>query len=301
MNESEMILKICQRYGLRIQNVLALGNICKNVFKVLDRRQELLVLKIGFTQETIAEIKRNCIGYTKMDDCGLEFFKPKIVSHEETKDYELILMEYCGEDFMTQVKKADNPLNLYIELSLLIENVYRQSLKKGVDGKNMIDLVINKSKEQYEKYICKYFDEKKTLIGKIDRIKSAINFDEIRYYCFSNWDFTPEDTYLTAKGVKYSDPHEDIFGIPIIDLACFSGVALAHDLPASKEGYVAIKEFATKSVAEILSIGEAEANQLFFLGRFLQCLLSARFRIDSDIEQAEYFFLESKISLEKII
>src|SRR5690606_2653353 len=86
----------------------------------------------------------------------------------------------------------------------------------------------------------------------------------------------------------YPDPKYDIRGNPIIDLACFSGVARdIMKLPASDEGYDLLFDFATGEVAGMLNLSEESAEKIFNLGRALQCAHGSRFRVESEPTRAK--------------
>lgn len=112
---------------------------------------------------------------------------------------------------------------------------------------------------------------------------SRLNSIQVRSLCFSSFDFTPEDVFVSEAAIKYADPVTSVVGIPIIDLACFSGVARdAYQLPGSAEGHDILYSYAIEHVSSILGINSTEAIRIWHFGRALQCALSARFRIDSD-------------------
>ncbi len=154
---------------------------------------------------------------------------------------------------------------------------------------------------QYEKYIYMHLDKERTLAGKLASLKSSIDINKIEFCCFSSWDFVPENTFLMPEGLKYIDPHEDVTGVPIIDMACFAGLIRLYNLPMADKGYAMLQEFALTKIPLILDIPEELACKLFFLGKVLQSFLSTRFRIDSNPKQAQEIFLEGKTYLEKII
>jgi len=298
----ELVDRICQEHGLVIQERFTLGNICEGVYRVIDKTGAVLVLKIGNTQRSIAEIVKNSIGYKRLQEEGLGWFIPKIILLEIKNEFAVILMEYCGEDFLTQIKKSNNPIQLYNNLIIELEKVYHQSRQKSEKGNKMVLSVIDKINEQYKKYIYGRLDNGKLLGSKLQRIDAFIDeINSIKFCCFSNWDFTPDDVYLTPAGLKYSDPHEEVLGIPIIDMACFAGVVKAHHLPEANKGYKIIEKFATDKIPAILSIPQKSAYKLFCLGRLLQCFLSIRFRIDTKPRQAKSLFVEAQRCLEKII
>lgn len=182
-----------------------------------------------------------------------------------------------------------------------LEKVYKQSLQQSNNGKEMIEAVLDKIVEQYKEYLQQPLDPTSSLLDRLEFLKRFFPVDEIKFCCFSNWDFTPEDTYLLDGGLKYSDPHAEVLGIPIVDMACFAGVLIAYELFSAEKGYNLLQEFAMNRVSPILSIPKPLARRLFSLGRVLQCFLSARFRMNSNPDQAQKLFREAKKHLEKTI
>ena len=308
-NFQEILQKLCRDYGLVIQERLvlepnssgvyaALNN--DGVYRVLDSQGRSLVLKVAITKNSIAEIARNRKGYKKLEECGLKWFIPQILFTKVDENFAVMLMEYCGENFLNQIRKAENPLGFYAYLIDELTKVYTQSKQKGKEGEQMISSVIAMIKELYEGHISAHLDKSRFLAERVARIESCIDLSHLDFCCFSSWDFTPENIFLTPNGLKYIDPHENVLGIPIIDMACFAGLIKVYDLPQSKEGYSMLREFALTKILSILNIPEKLAYKLFFLGRVLQCFLSAKFRVNSNLNQARKIFLEGKMFLEKI-
>ena len=298
----KIIEDICFRYDLNIQEQFLLGNICKTIFRVINKDSRELVLKVGNTEQTINEIVQNKIGYERLQQQGLQWFIPEILAVEISENnFAFMLMEYCGPDILTQLKKSSDPICIYNQLITQLEKVYGQSLQQSSNGKEMIEVILDKVVEQYEKYIQKPLDPMNSLSNQLQLLRRSFPVNEIKFCCFSNWDFTPEDTYLLNGGLKYSDPHAEVLGIPIIDMACFAGVLIAYEISSVVEGYNLIQKFAINRIPHILSISKPLACRLFSLGRVLQCFLSARFRMDSNPSQAQKLFCEAKNHLEKVI
>jgi len=102
--------------------------------------------------------------------------------------------------------------------------------------------------------------------------------------------------------LRYADPLPNLLGIPVIDLACFAGVARdAYHLPGSRLGYMVLRKLALWEVPKIIGLGSEECARLFFFGRALQCSLSSRFRIEKDFLAAEKFYRKSKFFLGKFL
>jgi len=291
----DIIEEICRKRGLQVIDWFKAGNICDAVCKVQDENSNIFVLKAGSEPRSIAEIRRNYYGYTNIAAAGLSWFVPEIEAASINPESAYILMEYCGDNLVEQSRSEDDPEGLYLQLMGGLLEVYKASLKKGPEGKIAVSTIVDKVIEQYEMHIYMRLDRERTIDKDLMQIRESLEDIDLSSCCFSNWDFTPEDVYLTPSGLKYSDPHEDVFGIPIIDLACFAGVARdAYHLPGSEEGYQLLKDFALLTVSRILSIDSHTAQRLFSLGRFLQCLLSVRFRIETEPEKAKVLFDKSR-------
>jgi len=308
MKDSSSILKtLCTDRGIRIVErfghggdvYVALNN--DGVYKVVDADGRILVLKLALSRNSIAEIQMNRTGYRKLREAGLGWFIPEIVSIEVQEGFAFIFMEYCGEDFLTAVKKSSSPTELYIKLLVELKKVYRASRHDGEEGKKMVASVMKMVIEQYERYLSQCFGRDQVVSDQLAQIESVIRAEILPSYCFSSWDFTPENMFLNSAGLKYVDPHEDVMGIPIIDLACFSGLLIFYDVPESEKGYELFEKFALTDVPPILSIPERSAERLFLLGRILQCFLSSRYRIDSNPEKAHKIFRDSLAYLNKCV
>jgi len=166
-------------------------------------------------------------------------------------------------------------------------------------GGEMINSIINLTIDHYERYLYMYLDKERNLASRLMKLRFSIRTEGLKFCCFSSWDFVPENICLTALGLKYIDPRKDIIGIPIVDLACFAGLIRLYDLPEATKGYQMFKEFALTRIPSILDIPEGLPPKIFFLGRVLQCFLSARFRITNKPEQARQIFSEGQAYLEK--
>ncbi len=296
----EYLLMICNKYRLKVEKVLTGGNICNAVYKVQQEDGSPLVLKIGTTERTIAEIQMNIAGYQKLKNMGLNKFIPTIIGSQVSKDSAFVLLEYCGPNFITLLRQAQKPIQLFRRLITEMQTIYFESLRVSEDSKRMIISVANKVIEQYERYLNP-LDLNKAL-PQLRKLLNFLNSLNLRFSCFSSWDFTPEDIYLTPQGIKYGDPHEDVLGIPIIDLACFGGVVRdAYKAPGTIEGYKLLYDFAMGQVASLLEVSNEIAKKVFFLGRVLQCFLSARFRMEKEPTQALALFNQGKKYLDKIV
>lgn len=209
-------------------------------------------------------------------------------------------MEYLGPNFLYQATHSENSLALYLSLMNSLGKVYLTSLRESKDGQNAIKVLIEKTMNAYEKYVCQNVDSDRELFHTLQHLCLSIDLSSINYCCFSNWDFTPEDVYLTDNGVRYSDPLDAVFGIPIIDMACFGGLVKLYNLPDSDKGYEEFRKFAVGKVADILHIPKGQAEKIFCLGRIFQCFMSIRFRFETNPKQAVALFQEAKNMIEML-
>jgi hypothetical protein len=268
------------------------------VYKV-TRGDEECVLKVGLTEESVAEIQKNIRGYELLRNQGLNFFIPKVYASGIENDSIFILMEYCGDCFSGKIQQENSPEKLYEKLINDLLFVY-SSTKTAVHKQSIsLEQVQKVIVDQYKRYLSSPFDPGEVILPQLasvlDMIKLGNCFD-----CFASWDFTPQNVFIPNGQVKYVDPNDQVVGIPIIDLACFAGVI--HDvelLPAKEIGYELLQN-SVLSVATILEIPENKAMQIFYLGRVLQSFLSSRFRIVSNPTKALWFFNQGVKYLEKI-
>lgn len=282
---------ICAREGLVLNAQLTLGNVCDLVFRVHRADGSSAILKVGTDQVSKDEIAKNLSGYRDMDTLGVSQLAPRIFSTQTTGDTHYILMEDCGDDFYTQVKKSDAPESLYVTLAAVMEKVYKRTLQPNNGGQYMIRAVIARVGEQYTNYLQKTFDPARLIAAQLAQLVPTFETIVLARACFANWDFTPEDVYLQGDQVRYSDPQAMSLGLPIIDLACFAGVARdAYHLPGNDKGYAHLERLATRRVARLFGITRQAGEKYFALGRLLQSFLSARVRIQSDPVQARTLY-----------
>lgn len=296
----DSIESVCSKYSLVITEVFTAGHVCPAVYKARDRYGKLVVIKVGDDTATIQEIAKNLEGYEMLKKIGLGYVCPDIYLAEVMSESALIIMEYCGKDFYISLETSENPEALFRELVSQLENVYRSSRRVGSPTKNIRE-VLAKILEQYEKYLAIVFDRGRKIQPLLQILSSRINSEVFGFSCFSSWDFTPRNVFLTKSGLKYIDSNDNILGIPIIDLACFAGVVRdVHLLPGSIDGYDLLEKLAVEQVADILEIDPAQSLRLFYLGRVLQLFLGARFRIKTDSVLAEKFYEDAVGFLKKI-
>ncbi|MDO8557548.1 MAG: hypothetical protein Q7R98_03775 [Candidatus Jorgensenbacteria bacterium] len=260
---------------------LTLGNIVDTVFHATDG-EKALVVKIGLSERAAEEVRLNQKGYDALRGIGATRLLPDPLFSIEYAGVPIVVMEDCGLDFYHAVQIARDPVILYSQLVETMNSIYHET--RCVSSEN---LYLNSLRLRLEKeYDVRFRD-------RVDRalVHKLHDYDfrrfKLPFICFSSFDFTPEDVFVSAQRVRYVDPLPEVLGIPAVDLACFAGVALdAYGLPGAKEGYKLLADFAVRELPKILSMNEEESCRLFCLGRALQCALSARFRLISNPQKA---------------
>lgn len=284
----EVSRSLANSFDIILGDQLTLGNICKSVFRA-RRGDNHLVVKIGFTDIEKREIEFNRQGYEKMREIGASNLIPSPLEFISIGEVSLIVMQDCGLDFWHAVHEANDPARLYRRLTEELTAVYRQTLHSSDEAVAVLNSLKQRLIEQYLNYLFPVFGQRKDLLRSLE----AASMDSYRpgYICFSSFDFTPEDVFLTQEGLKFADPLPDVVGIPVIDMACFSGVCRdAYELLGAREGYNILHRFAVSIVPDIISLDRAKAKKLFAFGRALQCVLSARFRINREQVKARALF-----------
>lgn len=297
----EITSALCRKLDLRVIEALTAGNICDAVYRVATRESTLKILKVGNTPRTMTEIHNNLVGYAKIQRLGLPHFIPDIYSSRDFESFAYILMEDCGLDFVARTRTESDPINLYLQLVTAMKSIYHKTMHPSQCAKESVLRVATKARGQYLTYLS-HFDPDGIMRDPLDRMIGWAQHLHAPLATFSSWDFTPEDVYLTADGVKYADPHEDVVGVPIIDLACFGGVVRdAYELPGAIEGYQLLHKLALEYVGPLLEISREDAERIFNMGRVLQCFLSARFRRESDPDKAKHLFSQGERILAQVV
>ena len=295
-----LIKDICRKHSLSVTEVFTAGHVCPAVYKAQDRYGKPVVVKVGNNTATIQEIAKNLEGYKMLKKIGLDCICPNIYFAEVRQESALIVMEYCGKDLHSTLEISLNPETVFHELVSQLKNVYKSSVRTESPVKS-IQMVLSKILEQYDMYLATVFDRSYQLQSVLDVLPSRINIEAFRLSCFSSWDFTPRNVFLTKNGLKYIDCNDNVMGIPIIDLACFAGVVKdIHSFPGSIDGYDFLANFAVDEIADMLEIDPVQSLRLFYLGRLLQLFLGARFRINTDPILAKKFYENAVEFLKKI-
>lgn len=267
---------VCDRTGLD------LGNVCKTVYQARNG-DERLVVKLGIGRRAAQEIAKNCLGYQELRQIGAEDLLPRRLEYHEAHGVAFFIMSDCGPDFVRATRTANDPDSMYTALVTQMSAVYDNTKHAVLNPLVPIHAARDNVVRQCITHLSAFVDPR-----RVEQMR-VCSFSEITtgQTCFSSFDFTPEDVFLTPHGVKYVDPIPGQLGIPVLDLACFAGVARdAYALPGSTQGYEVLRKFALQEVPALLHVCRVDAERLFVLGRALQCALSARFRLSTDVERA---------------
>ena len=290
-----VMTELSRRHGITCGPSLGLGNVVQTVFRARQGSQKLVV-KIGVSPRAKKEIAMNWTGYQNMRNIGAQKLLPEPLQRIHIKGTPVIVMGDCGKDFWHAVQRTKNPGRLYRYLISQMMPIYESTL--CVPEKIYFKSLQNRLLHQYQEHLKNLVDAK--LVERLK--KSSLNGFKPVSMCFASFDFTPEDVFVSRKQIKYADPLEDVIGIPIIDLACFAGVARdVYGLPGSKKGYRVLESAALNRLPLVLGLSKKEAKRLFVFGRALQSALSARFRITTDTVAAAKHVRQSQMFLKMFL
>lgn len=268
----------------------------KNALVFRARRgRDRLVIKIGLNPTAAKEIEENMLGYHEMFKLGIGGIAPPNLVMRRISSYPIIIMTDLGSTFNNAILKHSNPLGLFQILMRELQRIYEKTVTRGRRrgrSYHFLEEMVKCLRRQYFVHLlpAKLVTEKELELLE----KLRIGDWEVGISCFGVWDFTPEDVFIKGEKLYYIDPPRRILGIPIIDIACFAGVAKdVYNLPSSDNGYKLLHSFAISNVANLLGLSETQAEKIFILGRSIQCSLSARFRINENSEIANSFARQS--------
>lgn len=299
MNKDEEIVSILGKLegmGISCGDVLSLGHVVSTIFTATQDGKKLVV-KIGLSERAAREVRMNRDSYEKMRDIGALSLLPDPNYYIEIDGVPIIIMEHCGLDFWHAVHKSSHPEDLYQSLIDGISDVYSDTSFESKNNDHYFGYLKELLTNQYQNHLNPFIEP------EIMQMASDISFENINVQrlCFSSFDFTPEDVFVSSDGVRYADPIGEVIGVPIVDLACFAGVARdAHSLPGSNTGYKLLKDFAMTTVSTIVGIERNQALYFWNFGRALQSALSSRFRLDEDMGLAMKFLETSKGYLKRL-
>ena len=230
----------------------------------VENTSELVVVKFGFTEIQRKEIGMNIRAYRLLSRMGLSDHHPVVIDLGETDYCNYMILSYLGENFERRIKGSEDPLEDYRSFLKGLHIIYRKSLlPDSGEARTSVFNIHRMIVEIYEQEIAPFYDETKRLQGQIYLLEQRIMAMKLRYMCFSNWDFTPDDTYLVDRKVMFSDLHDNVYGVPIIELACFSGLLKLIEAPDAESGQKLFEDFALNEVAGMLRISERDENLIF--------------------------------------
>ena len=250
------------------------------MFEVGTCDGRVLILKVGETPLGVEEIRKNCAGYAAIRELGLGRLIPEISSWSVGEREAFILMEHCGNDFVTESRRLSDPEAMYRQLVDLLRDVYQYSIAMRRRGGGRTVLVAKQRiATLYSQQLGPVLDRQGHHAPLIERVqKVAIEAGPLS--CFASWEFAPRNVFLSDGRLKFADPNWVVTGLPIIELAMFAGMARDNmHLPGSDLGYQVIEDFAVCELSELLRIEHRDAQKTFWIGRALQCLLGARNRL----------------------
>ncbi len=276
-----MISEFVASNDLSVIEQITSGHRCGHIYRVRNRSGQLLVLKAAEDVEGKEEIRRNLEGYKKLKILGLDYFIPYIVSSSVSEEGGHILMEDCGNDLAALLRGGQIDPSTYNSFESELLKIYAKSLRDGIDPSGHINFQIETAKNLYRDFFKAHFGSSE-LNGAVETLHSLMPQQTTRF-CFASWDFMPGNIFFSGVGMKFADPTESVTGIPIIDLACFSGsLGDVYRYAGAKEWYENLKKFSLGPVAEMLCLSRKEAEQIYLLGRLVQTLLSLRATIQQD-------------------
>lgn len=270
------------------------GHKCKTVFRA-NKLGQSLVVKIGLTSEAKREVLMNQEGYRGIREIGADKYLPHPCIIAKFRGVPILIMENCGENFFEMIKRANVPGTAYDNLAGELMCLYRATSRSDWHEKIIENLLLigTELEKQFRRHLS-FFEPFATSEHLFESIKRRFSLISVSSGCFACWDFTPEDIFLAPDGLKIIDPPGIVFGLPIVDLACFAGVARdVYGLPGAEHGYRRLYKL-SREVGAMLGISSADSKMLFNLGRALQCSLSSRFQIAKDPARAKKFFLMAK-------
>ncbi len=281
--EREMIIHTVPGLAARTGEIRTFGHVVKSIFPASYQGKDVVV-KAAQSDEEKMEVRKNILGYERMRKMGLHSIVPDHLLFDVQGNLVLIL-EDCGRPFLETVKESSEPDVMYEQLLDQLRGIWRVTKEKAPsDHFLVLDRLVAILLNFGDRFLSGLVQE-----NEYWEALRTLSFRKmyIPFVCFSDYDFTPDDTFLSCGKLKYVDPNAEVLGIPIIDLACFSGVCLVHNLPRAPEQLLQYREVAIREVSLLLEIEKEDAEKIYALGRLLQSTLSACVRAESEREKAE--------------
>lgn len=306
MTKKQILAEILERlknlYGIVCSDEeIKPGHMCETIFRA-RKNNRAVVVKIGLTRQAKKEVLMNKKGYDKIRKIGAVDYLPEPCEFVEIKDIPILIMGDCGENLFSLLQNSDEPNKIFDQLASELAHLYqitRQDDKFQEGEKNLLN-AYDVLEEQFKNHLCIY-EPFSSNQSSLKSLRQKLLRIPITFGCFACWDFTPEDMFLTPAGLKIIDPPEHLFGLPIVDLACFAGVSRdVYKLPGAEYGYKLLRRLAYET-GQLLKLDKQTVNFLFNFGRALQCSLSSRYRINKEVELSKKFFHMAKKFLAKCL
>jgi len=285
----------------RLVTIFTDGHKVGEVFH-LRRGDEQIVLKVGQNPSEEDEIYENQAVHAFMVAMGIGWFHPNVITYQPGDGCSYLVVEYAGVPFVRGIESCRSKRLYYYTLLATLKNAYAESaMHGGGPAQQQLLFVVQKCITQLQQHLSDLSDSE-LLVRQLMQVSGWIKTSSFPVSTFSQWDFTPEDTYLGEDGCwRVNDLRTPVRGLPIIDLATFTGTCLAHDLSLSDWAFEVYREAAQNEVADICEINSETALRVFNLGRILQLLLSTRFRRASDPGQADRLYREATMLIGQVV
>lgn len=288
----DYLQQVCHANNLQVIEKYGLGHVSGGVALVSSSQKRLLVIKTADSPRRVNELCMNWTGFLKLQRLGIGSFTPTIIqanfSPELSRGY--LLMEYAGENFLSQVRAHEDPRLLYQQLAHELVRVYENSRRSySVDlTRQFMMIQFGKVIDKISKYLRPYQSlQSHRRLNQIQRFIRRAPYP--RTLCYSDMLMSPDDVYLTATGVQHSDLPNYVLGLPAVDLGCFASTArYEYRLPGSEQGFGILHKMAVTTLCDSLDMRVEVAESVFHLGVGIQCVLAAK-SARTDGDKARYF------------
>jgi len=276
MNVKEILKSLEEKYSLTNRRPLLGGHQSNHLYAYSSPELGEVVVKFGNEDE----MSENIRGYAEIRNIGMTQILPNPLKLDRIGDSTVLIMENLGQTFGQRARQEKDLPRLYGKLLRGAEDIYTRTARDTTERGFEIPIYFNLLKELLDETAGQCLegviseDEKRFIQG----IEIKNDFPK---YCFSVFDFTPDNVFVNNGVFKFIDPKGIVRGVPVIDLAAFAGCARdANNLPGSQEGYRAIREFSRGYLRGLLELTEEKEDRLWNYGRGIQMLLGARFRME---------------------
>lgn len=264
---------------------------------VVVRRGRLEVLKIGKDDISAGstinaklhlsnEVDRNIEGYRQMKEIGASDLVP---------DYDLfkidhltfLLMEHLGDNL--EVIMRSDPAggqHLLGVLSNTLSGVYRATASPfDRKGEEFLKMVAEIGTTVYGNVL----QSRGLLDSSLERAGSVLlKLPRPEKQSLAIFDFQPSNIFVRdvtgPNRVKLIDPKELVIGLPMIDIACLTGVLLYKGL-STPDNCRPLINMVLETGIEVLGCRREIVEQYFYFGRAIQLGLSATFNESLPLNQ----------------